>query len=95
MKKEVNNLFAERLSELIEENNKTKREVGRETHISAQSISDWSTGKIQPTAENIYVLAQYFNCTSDYLLGLTNEDEEKTNPKYHKCNIVAHGHNNF
>lgn len=34
------------------------------------SVSDWTTGKIQPTAENIYLVAEYFNVSADYLLGL-------------------------
>ncbi len=36
------------------------------------SVSDWSTGKVQPTAENIYLIAKYFNESADYLLGLAD-----------------------
>ena len=66
----MKNKFAERLSELLSENNLSKRELGKRVGVSASSISDWSTGKIQPTAENIYLIADYFKVSSDYLLGL-------------------------
>lgn len=42
------------------------------------SISDWTNGKVQPTAENIYTVAVFFNVTADYLLGLEDETGAKT-----------------
>lgn len=61
-----------KLSELIIENNLSKRELGREIGVSASSISDWTSGKIQPIAENIFLVADYFKVSADYLLGLTD-----------------------
>ena len=66
----MKNKFAVRLSELLQENNISKRKLAREINVSATSISDWSTGKIQPIAENIYLIAEYFQVSADYLLGL-------------------------
>ena len=66
----MKNLFPQRLTELLKINKISKRALAREIGVSAASISDWSTGKVQPTAENIYLIAKYFNETSDYLLGL-------------------------
>ena len=66
----MKNKFAVRLSELLQENNISKRKLAREINVSATSISDWSTGKIQPIAENIYLIAEYFQISADYLLGL-------------------------
>lgn len=66
----MNNKFANRLSELIKENNLSKRELARRIGVSSQSVSDWSTGKVQPIAENIYIVSKYFDVSSDYLLGL-------------------------
>lgn len=69
----MKNLFASRLTELLEENNLSKRALAKAIGVSAMSISDWSTGKVQPTAENIYLITDYFETTSDYLLGLKDE----------------------
>ena len=69
----MKNIFDVRLTDLLKENNLSKRELGKQTKISAQSISDWSTGKVQPTAENIYVLAKFFGVSTDYMLGISDD----------------------
>lgn len=66
----MKNKFALRLNELLIENEISKRELAKKIGVSATSISDWSTGKIIPTAENVYLIAEYFNVSADYLLGL-------------------------
>ena len=62
--------FAERLSDLLIENKISKRTLAKKIGVSATSISDWSNGKIQPTAENIYLISEFFQVSADYLLGL-------------------------
>ena len=73
----MKNMFAERLTDLLIEKSISKRNLAVKLNVSAQSVSDWSTGKVQPTAENIYIVAKYFNVTSDYLLGLEDEFGQK------------------
>ena len=34
------------------------------------SVSDWTTGKIQPNAESIYLICKTYKVSADYLLGL-------------------------
>lgn len=48
------------------------------TGISTGNISDWKSGKSNPNAETLIKLAKYFNCSIDYLLGLT-DTKQKTN----------------
>ena len=69
----VMNLFSERLSELLAYKNISKRKLAKDIGVSAMSVSDWSNGKVQPTAENVYLVAKYFSVTSDFLLGLDEE----------------------
>lgn len=69
----MKNQFAKRLTELLKEKDLSKRALAQKIGLSAMSISDWTTGKVQPTAENIFIIASFFNVTSDYLLG--REDE--------------------
>lgn len=66
----MKNIFHNRLNELLNENPISKRELAKKIGVSVTSISDWSTGKIQPTAENVYLIAEYFQVSADYLLGL-------------------------
>ena len=56
----MENKLASRLTELLEENGLSKRKLAREIKVSSQSVSDWSTGIIQPTAENVFIIAKYF-----------------------------------
>lgn len=84
----MENKFAERLTEILEEKEISKRECARKCNISAQSISDWTTGKIQPTAEMIYIVAKTLNVSADYLLGIIeNEEKPCIKTKYYKCNF--------
>ncbi|MCI8370349.1 MAG: helix-turn-helix transcriptional regulator [Clostridia bacterium] len=69
----MNNLFSERLSELIADNKISKRALAKAIGVSAMSVSDWSNGKVQPTAENIYLIAKHFDVSADFLLGLEYE----------------------
>lgn len=68
----MKNKLPQRLSELLEESNLSKRALAKQIGVSAMSVSDWTNGNVQPTAENIYLLAMFFGVTADYLLGLTD-----------------------
>lgn len=46
--------------------------LSQATGISTGNISDWKKGKSRPTAEALVLIANYFNCSVDYLLGRTN-----------------------
>lgn len=71
----MKNKLSQRLASLIKENNLSKRALARELNISAMSISDWTNDKVQPTAENIYLIANYFEVSFDYLLGIDDKYE--------------------
>ena len=85
----MNNLFSQRLTELLKEKNLSKRALAQRLGVSAMSISDWSNGKVQPTAENIYLCALFFDVSADYLLGLEDETGSKTYNNYgvHNGNV--------
>ena len=44
--------------------------LAKQIDVSAMSVSDWTNGNVQPTAENIYIIAEYLGVSADYLLGL-------------------------
>ena len=80
----MKNLFASRLTELIKENNLSKRAFAQKVGVSAMSVSDWTNGKIQPTAESIYIIAETFDVSADYLLGLEDETGAKAYCNFRK-----------
>lgn len=52
--------------------------VSDATGISTGNISDWKSGRSLPTATKLVVLADYLNCSVDYLLGRTDIPEINT-----------------
>lgn len=66
-------LFAERLKELRAEKNIGQNALAKALNLSNASVSYWETGKQVPSAEVIYKLAQFFNVSADFLLGLKED----------------------
>ena len=66
----MENQFAVRLSDFIKETGLSKRKFAEKVGVSAMSVSDWTTGKIQPNAESIFLICKTFDVSADYLLGL-------------------------
>ncbi len=71
---EITKIFADRLSDLIAES-KEKQELfddlSRETGIPKSSLSYYQNDKREPNITNLVRLANHFNVTTDYLLGLS------------------------
>ena len=65
----LNNLFS-----LIEERG-TSAKLSAATGISLGNIGDWKRGKSKPGAEALIKIADYLDCSVDYLLGRTDKPE--------------------
>ena len=48
----------------------SQKQVALTLHVSAPTVSNWESGKINPSVENLKALCQLYNVTADYLLGL-------------------------
>ena len=64
--------FGDILSELREDKGLTQRKLSEILHISNSSISAFETNRRVPNIEHLTAFAQFFNVTTDYLLGLTS-----------------------
>lgn len=62
-------MFTNRLNELIEEKKINKAILGRNLNIPKATINNWFNRGSEPTSSNIIKLADYFQVTTDYLLG--------------------------
>lgn len=65
--------FNERLKELREEKNLTQTKLANELLIDQRSLSFYELGKYEPNIDTIKRMSIFFNVSSDYLLGLTDE----------------------
>ena len=66
----MNNKFAERLSEFLKEEKISQRQFANSIGVTAACVSYWRSGKKQPTAENLYLIAKTYNLSIDFLLGV-------------------------
>lgn len=70
----VIHLFGDRLKELRKNKNISQEELGEFCDVAKTTISNWENDITQPPIETITKLANYFGVTTDYLLGVNQED---------------------
>lgn len=71
MEKEISK---NRIKELREDRDLRQIDVARATGIDQRSISNYETGKTLPDSYAIIRLADFFNVTCDYLLGVSERN---------------------
>lgn len=69
-----------RLRDLRRENNLTGSQLAKILNVTHATVYRWESGEIIPSQDNLKKLASYFNVSSDYLLGLTDEREPYKKP---------------
>ena len=62
--------FAERLKELRENKNLSQSDLAFEIKVSVACVSRWESDLRVPNINSIITLCKYFNCSSDYLIGV-------------------------
>jgi transcriptional regulator with XRE-family HTH domain len=68
------NRFGEILAELRRDRRMSQKELAVAFHISTSTISSYETGARLPNAEQVIQFAQYFDVTTDYILGVSSCD---------------------
>ena len=67
-----NNMFGRRLRELRKEEGLSQRDLGEKLGACNQAVSFWETGSREPDLDTLKALAQIFDVSADYLLGLSD-----------------------
>ena len=62
-----------------EKYNITQIKLSTEIEVSQEAISAYESGKALPSVETLIKLAKYFNTSTDYLLGLTDNSIKISN----------------
>ncbi|MCM1367764.1 MAG: helix-turn-helix domain-containing protein [Roseburia sp.] len=65
--------FAIRLRELREEAGVSMLQLAKAIGVSDAAVCKWENGLAEPKASYLVRLAEYFDCTADYLLGKDGE----------------------
>ncbi len=67
--------FHDVFNELMTARNLSNYQLSKDTGISDSLIGYWRNGKRKPTLENLRILSQYFNISTDFLI--TGEESTK------------------
>lgn len=70
------NTFATRLKMLREERGMNQNELAKDLGVSRGSISFYENGSRLPDIDVVYRICSFFGVTSDYLIGLTNNQNK-------------------
>ena len=68
----------EKLKELRISNHLSQKEVAAKLGMSPSIISGYETGERTPSTEILLALSYLYKCSTDYLLGRTNENPAVT-----------------
>ena len=68
--------FADKLKLLMAQNNILWKDLASEFNIAINSLSYWAKNDKVPSGETLIKMAQKFNVSTDYLLGLTDDRDE-------------------
>ena len=69
--------FKDRLRELREERGLSMKELGKKIGVSDAAVCKWENGIAEPKVSYILQLADFFECSTDFLLG-RNDDYAST-----------------
>lgn len=64
-------MFADTFKELRTKADLFQNDIANKLNVTQQTVAKWEAGKAMPSVEMICTIANYFNISTDYLLGLT------------------------
>ena len=77
-----------RLKELRMSHSMTQVDFAEKLSVTKQTVSNWENNNIQPSIDMLVKIADYFNVSTDYLLG--REDGVKINADGLTADQIAH-----
>ena len=61
-----------KIFELLQERDISQYRLAKETGISEGNVTGWKAGRALPSVDALIKLSKYFDVSTDYLLGLTD-----------------------
>lgn len=65
-------MFPERLKALRKEAKLTQKQIAKSLNIKQPTYAQWENGRTKPKGETLERFADFFNVSTDYLLGKTD-----------------------
>ena len=64
--------FTERFNEILKISGVKQTELAKYCNLAKQTITSYKSGASFPSIEILYKICQFLDCSSDYLLGLSD-----------------------
>lgn len=74
--------FPSRLKKAREKTGFSQREIEKETGIKQSRLAGYEIGRTQPDIETLGILAEFYNVSIDWLVGLEREKNNKSTDIY-------------
>lgn len=65
--------FSDIFRDLRQEKSLTQAELAKKLNYTQGNISGWENGSVEPKATALLIIAEFFNVSADYLLGLEDD----------------------
>ncbi|MHC5523301.1 helix-turn-helix domain-containing protein [Ligilactobacillus saerimneri] len=69
-------MIGQRIRDLRKQKKMSQSELAKIIGVTQTTITAWETGKAEPSSSAVANLADYFNVTTDYLLGRPEEKRD-------------------
>ena len=73
----MNDVFRQRLQKLREKKRISRRVLSELCGLSSDAIRRYERGEAEPRIDSLILIADFFEVTTDYLLGKTDEETDK------------------
>lgn len=70
MKIDRNKTISENIKKEIENSGKTKTEIAKALGVSKPTVSQYVSGKIQPSLSTLALLCEFLDCSADDILAI-------------------------
>lgn len=70
-------MFRERFEKILSDKQITMYKLSKDTGIPSSLLSNYKNGKRTPSSENIIKISKYLEVSADYLLGRTDDPNQK------------------
>lgn len=70
----MKNSLYERIHDLRERSGMTRTDLAMRMGVTRSGVNAWEMGISKPSLDNLITLSRIFHTTTDYLLGIENED---------------------
>ena len=65
-------LFTQRFNEILKNSGAKQTELANFCNVTKQNINNVKKGKSVPSIETLFYICKFFDCSADYLLGLSD-----------------------